>query len=104
MKLFAWTFYYAVAILAMVSGIADAEVTSDWPSLVPSDMPSMVPSVVPTKAPTLGSDYPSIVPSGWGTAEATGETQMWADEGTRRLAQRVASERQERRANHVRMR
>jgi len=63
--------------------ISDAPslVPSDAPSLVPSDSPSVVPSDLPSSAPSsvpsptdayLGkSDYPSLVPTGWGTPAPT---------------------------------
>jgi hypothetical protein len=46
---------------------APSTVPSDAPSMTPSDAPSFVPSAVPTMVPIPVSDYPSIVPLGWGT-------------------------------------
>lgn len=103
--------WYSVALLACIQGATaqndESAMLSDVPSMVPSDMPSMVPSIAPTRSPTkspsLGSDYPSIVPTGWGTPKPTGATEVWASDETRRLAQRISSQR-ERRMNYVRMR
>ena len=53
-------------------------VPSDSPSVVPSDLPSSAPSSVPSPTPVVdadaflgASDYPSLVPTGWGTPAPT---------------------------------
>ena len=87
---------------------APSVVPSDFPSLVPSDMPSdvpsMVPTTIPTKSPSLGSDYPSIVPTGWGTPKPTTLDERWATPDARRLATFISREREQRRKGQMQKR
>jgi hypothetical protein len=54
------------------SPIQKRVLASDYPSSAPSDIPSNIPSSIPL------SDYPSIVPSSWGTLEPTAQLEQWA--------------------------
>jgi hypothetical protein len=54
----------------------ETALASDYSSGSPSDIPSKI----PTSAPIPLSDYPSIVPSSWGTPEPTIKEDRWLTE------------------------
>jgi hypothetical protein len=65
---------------------------SDYPSSAPSDIPSNVPSSIPL------SDYPSIVPSSWGTAEPTAQYEQFATKNDKEHKRQVRALRQQEKA------
>jgi hypothetical protein len=89
---------------SMVPSDAPSAVPSDYPSSAPSDIPSSVPSISPTSAPTRVptsiplSDYPSLVPFSWGTAEPTTERQQSASQRDRDHKRQVRALRQQQKA------
>ena len=76
---------------------------------IPAPAPSMVqqlaaPTPAPSKAPTLGSDYPSIVPATWGTASPTARWQQLVTEKGRHHAIKVQRQRRLRESYHEELR
>jgi len=68
----------------MIGMLHDPSTESNSPSMVPSDMPSAMPSAAPSiiYQGTGLSDYPSLVPSSWGTPEPTTVEQKIGNLGT----------------------
>jgi hypothetical protein len=60
---------------------------SDYPSSAPSDIPSNIPTNVPSSIPL--SDYPSIVPSSWGTIAPTAQHEQFATNSDRNHKRQV---------------
>jgi hypothetical protein len=75
-----------------VSSIQKRVLASDFPSSAPSDIPSNIPSSIPL------SDYPSIVPSSWGTIEPTAQYEQFATESDRNHKRQVRVLRQQEKA------
>jgi hypothetical protein len=75
-----------------VSSIQKRVLASDYPSSAPSDIPSNIPSSIPL------SDYPSIVPSSWGTIEPTAKFEQFATKSDRNHKRQVRVLRQQEKA------
>jgi hypothetical protein len=75
-----------------VSSTTKRVLASDYPSSAPSDIPSNIPSSIPL------SDYPSIVPSSWGTIAPTAQYEQFATESDRDHKRQVRALRQQEKA------
>jgi hypothetical protein len=88
--------------------ISDKSRLASSENSVPAPAPSMIvhaaPTLEPSKAPTLGSDYPSIVPAQWGTVAPTAGWQQLVTEKGRHHAIKVKRQRRLRESYHEELR